>query len=99
MPGMDERSMRYLKENFNKIPFHQPTKISINDLRNNDIIFALDISILMMLNKKYKKYNDKFRLLSLKDEKINLNDPYKMNNQDYNEIMKKIEYVISKIDI
>lgn len=99
MPGMDERSIKYLKENFNKTPFHQPKKITLKDLQSSDIIFALDIPILMMLNKKFKKYNNKFRLLGLNDERVMLNDPYKMSKEDYYAIMKKIEYVISKIDI
>ena len=64
----------------------------------SEIVFAMDMKILLELNKRFKNYSDKFKLFSLKNENLILNDPYKFNEKDYTVIMDKIDYVASKIE-
>lgn len=95
--GMDTRSLKFL-EKFNEvIPLHQPRKISTKLINESDLVYALDFNILRSLNNKYNDKANKFRLFALKDEKIILNDPYRLEANEYYKIMEKIEYVSSKI--
>ena len=97
--GMDKRSIEFLSQSYDGIPLHQPRKISKKDLDESDKIYAMDIHILMSLNQKYKNYKNKFQIFGLKDENIIINDPFKMNNNEYIKIMKKIEYVSLNISL
>ena len=95
--GMDARSLKFL-EKFNEVvPFHQPRKISTKLINESDLVFALDFNILRSLNNKYRDKANKFRLFTIRDEKIVLNDPYRLELNEYYKIMEKIEYVSSKI--
>lgn len=96
--GMDIRSHNYLNDRYGEMPFHQPRKITQKMIIESDIVFAMDIKILLELNKNFKNYSEKFKLFSLKNKNIIINDPYKFNDKDYIEIMDKIDYVASKIE-
>ena len=54
--GMDPRSISYLKENNKIYEIHNPKKIDKNFLNSSNIVFAMDILVLMHLNKTYKNY-------------------------------------------
>lgn len=96
--GMDIRSYNYLNDRYAEMPFHQPRKITKKMIIESEIVFAMDMKILLELNKRFKNYSDKFKLFSLKNENLILNDPYKFNEKDYTVIMDKIDYVASKIE-
>lgn len=95
--GMDIRSSNFLIEKGINNFFHQPKKLTEKLLKDADIIYAMDIKILLELNFSYPNYSKKFSLFSLKDEKIIINDPYRLNDSEYVEIMKKIDYISSNI--
>lgn len=97
--GMDVRSQEYLNKLHKKVSFHQPRKVTKKEIQEAYIVYALDLKILMNLNKNYKKHTKKIKLLSLDDENIILSDPYRFNDYDYKEIMEKINYVCSNIDL
>ena len=42
----------------------------------------------------FPKSKNKIKILNYKDKSINLSDPFRYNDSDYEMIMKNIEYVI-----
>lgn len=97
--GMDPRSIKFLKKTYDDIPLHVPRKITKNLAAESDIIYALDLKILVELNKKFSSVNSNIKLFTLENEKIFLNDPFKFSDIEYENIMKKILYVSSNISI
>ena len=53
----------------------------------------------MDLNKLFPNRSHKFRLFGLDGENIMITDPFKMNDDDYENIMKKILYISKNIII
>ena len=96
-PGMDQRSYNFLLRNGYDANPHTPRRITTQVIESSSLIFALDPIILMELNKNYKRYNDKIKLLNFLSPKINLNDPYNMSSDDYDKIMINIEKVCAEI--
>lgn len=97
--GMDPRSIKFLQKNIDNIEFHNPKKISRRLIDNNDLIYAIDFKILMDLNRLFPNRSQKFNLFGLDGENIMITDPFKMNDVDYEEIMKKILYISKNIII
>jgi len=95
--GMDPRSLEFLKDFFTDMPLHQPKIITNQLIDRADLVFAIDLKVMMQLNKLYKQHIRKIKLFSIAGERTNINDPINYNKEDYQEIMKKIDYVSSKI--
>lgn len=98
-PNMDRRSESFLQLNGFKDTQHMPRKISSNLISASNIVFALDPIILMKLNELFPKFKHKFYVLNHQMPKNSLSDPYKMNEENYNEIMKRIDVVINSINL
>lgn len=98
-PNMDPRSTNYLKNIGIKNVLHTPKKISKRMLEYFDFFIAADINVLNMLNKNFPKYISKF-ILSTRDIKdIEISDPYIMNDDEYEDIMKKISLTVNNLDL
>ena len=86
--GMDIRSSNFLIEKGINNFFHQPRNLQKNTQRcwyylcNGHKDFRIKFFL--------SNYSKKFSLFSLKDEKIIINDPYRLNDSEYVEIMKKL---------
>lgn len=92
--GMDARSKRFLIERGIKDISHMPKKLTKEIVEKSKIIFAMDTEILLEINKMYPGSKDKVKLISQHDPKIKIYDPFRMNEEDYNLIMSKIEALI-----
>ena len=97
--NMDPRSSNFLLNRNYKFKLHSPKKISEKIIRDSELIYAIDFSILMSLNKKFPSYSEKIKLITHQTPKINLMDPYKMTSENYMEIMKNLEIVCKSIKI
>lgn len=99
--GMDPRSLNYLKKkNLQILDIHQPKKISKKVFEESEVIFAMDIKVLMHLNNQFKDSQKKLRLFSLPNETTIIKDPYKIDNKkEYDKVMEKIEFVSNNIKI
>lgn len=90
---MDPRSRKFLEELDIKDTLHTPKKINLNIVRSSDIIFALDIKVLFELNRLYKNFSNKIKLLSHQNNKLNLSDPYKQSDDEYKSVMLNIKRI------
>ena len=98
-PNMDPRSTNYLKNIGIKNVLHTPKKISKRMLEYFDFFIAADTNVLNMLNKNFPKYISKF-ILSTRDIKdIEISDPFTMNDNEYEDIMKKISLAVNNLDL
>tara|TARA_S200000501_G_C20784496_1_gene726529 strand:- start:183 stop:629 length:447 start_codon:yes stop_codon:yes gene_type:complete len=97
--GMDLRSINYLKENNISFEIHNPKRIDKSFLNSTDIVFAMDTSILMYLNKTFKNYRNKFKLLTYKYRNIQIKDPYNLSDEEYKSVMDEIKFVIDFIEL
>lgn len=93
--GMDKRSQEFLLTKGYDISVHTPRRINDNILHESSLILAMDHHVLAILNKKFQKFKNKFRLFTFTSPGTVIYDPYKFNKDRYNEVMHKIE-VISK---
>lgn len=92
--GMDSRSVSYLKENNENYEVHNPKKIDKNFLNSCNIVFAIDALVLMHLNKTYKSYRNKFKLLTYNHRNIQIKDPFKLSIEKYKFVMDEIKFVV-----
>ena len=97
--GMDPRSVDYLKENNIAYELHNPKKIDKNFLNSSNIVFAMDIIVLMHLNKTYKNFRHKFKLFTYKQSNLQIKDPYKLSEEEYKNVMVKIKLVIDSFQL
>jgi len=94
--AMDPRSAHFLKRKKIDNVLHVPKKISLNLVKENDLIIAMDFIILNNLLAKFKDYSEKFKVFSYVDNKNVISDPYKYSDEEYNLIMSKIYDVCPK---
>ena len=97
--GMDSRSVNYLKENNYTYEIHNPKRINKFFLNSSDIVFAMDTSVLMYLNKTYKNYRNKFKLFTYQHRNIQIKDPYKLSEEKYKNVMDDIKFVIDSFKL
>lgn len=96
---MDQRSREFLlKKNYKPIT-HIPRRFSRELADDSIMILALDAHVLMELNRKYRNKMQKIKLLSFQSNKIKLPDPYKLNNESYNQVMEDIELVCKTLTL
>ena len=99
MPSMDPRSFDFLKSLDIDPPIHNPKKINEKMLHYFDYFLAVDLIVLSRLNKLYPKYTHKFRLLTSGVKNIDIIDPYRFDDEKYNEVMLLIVKMIEKINL
>ena len=92
--GMDSRSVEFLKDNNIALEMHSPKKIDKNFLNSSDVIFAMDITVLMHLNKSYKNFGHKFKLFTHQQRNLHIKDPYRLCEEEYKNVMSKIKFVV-----
>ena len=97
--GMDSRSFNYLKENNIDIEVHNPKKINNFFLNSNDIVFAMDVMVLMHLNKTYKNFRHKFKLFTYKQRNLQIKDPYRLIDEEYKNVMDDIKFVADSFQL
>tara|TARA_B100001057_G_C22838525_1_gene946120 strand:- start:2115 stop:2534 length:420 start_codon:yes stop_codon:yes gene_type:complete len=96
--NMDPRSQKYLENVGIKKIMHFPKKITLNDLKESDLILALDPLILNDLNLKFPSYRFKIKSMNFMCPKIILQDPYTLNDEGYVSVMRKITEVCEKTE-
>ena len=92
--GMDSRSLDFLKENNIAYEVHNPKKIDKNFLNSSDVVFAMDLKVLMHLNKTYKNFRHKFKLFTHQQRNLQIEDPFKLSEEEYKNVMNKIKFVV-----
>lgn len=98
--GMDKRSFNFISEQYPDITNgHVQKKISKSIITEYDLILAMDVVVLMHLNKIFKKYTNKFKIFNHQFPEIHTNDPYRSNNDQYIEVMSNIEYISRNMNI
>ena len=97
--GMDLRSVKYLKEHNCFFEIHNPRGIDKNFLNFSDIIFAMDIKVLMYLNKNYRRHVNKFKLFTYKHANMQIKDPYNLSDEEYKSVLDNIKFVVDSFKI
>ena len=97
--GMDSRSVDFLKKNNIAFEMHSPKKIDKNFLNSSDVIFAMDITVLMHLNKSYKNFIHKFKLFTHQQRNLQIKDPYRLSEEEYKNVMDKIKFVVDSFQL
>ena len=97
--GMDSRSVDYLKENNIVFEMPNPKKIDKNFLNSFDVIFAMDVMVLMHLNKTYKNFRHKFKLFTHQQGNLQIKDPYRLSEEEYKNVMDKIKFVVDSFQL
>ena len=95
--NMDQRSSDFLNTRNYKLKIHNPRRINKELIKDNDLILAMDSLVLFQLNKEFKNLSHKFKIFNHHDTKINLHDPFKMEDENYFKIMENIEYLCKKL--
>lgn len=95
--NMDQRSINFLNAKNYEKKIHNPTRVSLELIKDNDLILAMDSLVLFQLNEKYNRFSYKFKIFNHNNAKINLHDPFKMNDEDYFQIMENIEYLCNQL--
>lgn len=98
-PNMDQRSLKYLKDYQYDFAFHNPRKLSKRIIMSSSLVLAMDHYVLEYLNRNYKNYVQKFKMINFQHPNISTKDPYKYNDEDYNEVMNNIKKICEEIDI
>tara|TARA_B100000925_G_C21719437_1_gene350264 strand:- start:120 stop:566 length:447 start_codon:yes stop_codon:yes gene_type:complete len=97
--GMDTRSHAYLKDIGLEPKQHFPTKITFDRVASSSIILALDIPVLVELNKAFPFWKKKIKLLSHANKRLDLSDPIGYGSDDYKEVMKNIKLATESINL
>ncbi len=88
--SMDKRSISYLNSIGIENTLHTPTQIKSSEISDSEIILAMDMNILMELNKKFMPHQKKIKLFNLHFPSKLTNDPISMDSEGYSEVMKNI---------
>ena len=95
---MDDRSISFLKSINIYEHEHIPKQINLSALTSADMVFCMDHMVLAVMNQKYKKFSSKFKLINFKNPKIIIEDPYRHNNEDYENNMRKIFTLCNELE-
>lgn len=96
---MDPRSRAFLNSNNITFKTHTPKKISSIIVNKYDLILAMDVLVLMSLNRLFPSHKSKFKIFNFQNQNLNFRDPYKLNEEDYAEVMSNILKVSKEIKI
>ena len=64
-----------------------------------DYFLAVDLFVLNALNRTYPKYMKKFKLVNAQFPNIDIIDPYTFKEEDYIDVLLKIEHISQNIDL
>ena len=82
-----------------KSKLHVPKKINLDIIKNFDIILAMDVMVLMALNKLFPKYMEKFKVYNFQNTSLSLRDPYQLRDDEYIEVMENIYKIAIELEI
>lgn len=94
---MDSRSIDFLRKKSMKDTNHLPNRITKEMIDRNDLILAMDITVLRFLNNLSPKNKPKYKIFNFLDNSILVSDPVKLSEQEYNLIMNNIYELCIKI--
>ena len=97
--NMDPRSLEFLSQIGIKDVIHNPKKINKKVLSYFDYFLAVDLFVLNALNRTYPKYMKKFKLVNAQFPNIDIIDPYTFKEEDYIDVLLKIEHISQNIDL
>ena len=97
--GMDPRSIKFLESKGYKSHIHTPRKINNKLISQADKVYVLDIQLLFKMNQIYKNYSSKFFLLNHHEKDLSLRDPYHLEINEYNDVLKRLEKVCQSLVI
>ena len=95
--GMDRRSSEFLKSINVLSKIHNPKKLTKDIVNLSDLVLAVDFNILLTLNKSNIVPQKKLKMLNFMTPKIQLPDPYRMDIEEYFNVMKNINKVCENI--
>ena len=95
--NMDQRSLTFLKSKGYKTTIHVPKSITSNLIKSSTYVYAMDIKILMELNRSFPRDRSKFKLINFQKSSINIQDPYLFENNEYQIVMENINEVCSDL--
>ena len=96
---MDPRSKNFLKKFDVPYDKHLPRRVTEKIMQDSSLIFGIDLLVLQELNRLFPRFKNKIKLLNYQLPKISLFDPFKYDDAEYIEVMKRIKRVIDHIDI
>ncbi len=88
---MDPRSKSFLEEINISDQEHFPRKIDQRKIDSSNLILCMDHFVLALMNKNFPKSAEKFKLFTFKEQGEKIEDPYRLGEDGYKEVMKKIE--------
>ena len=91
--SMDKRSYEYISNLGISNKSHIPRKITSEIVQATDLVLAMDLRVLTVLNKKYKNQQNKIKLFSYCSSDIDVSDPFRMDEKNYYEIMDNIKFL------
>ena len=97
--SMDPRSRDFLNTLGIENLMHTPKKITKIIIEGSDLVLALDLHVLMSLNQEFPSNMKKFKLLNYQNPSINIPDPYRLSDDEYLDVMKRIDTIVSELDI
>jgi len=98
-PGMDPRSTDFLDTNGIKNIIHTPKRLNQKMVDYFDYLLAIDLFVLMELNKKFSKYKYKIKLATAEFNDIDIIDPYRFDHENYLKVMEDIKNLSKKINL
>ena len=96
---MDKRSRNYLLRKDYNPQTHIPRKLTREMVEESELILALDANVLMEVNRKYRKYMNKIKILTFQNNKIKLPDPFRFDDFEYEKVMEDIEKICTSLKL
>ena len=96
---MDPRSQKYLSSIGIENLSHFPRKVGNKCLEESSLFLCMDHQILMLMNQAFPKHSQKIKLFSYKDPLISVEDPYKLDEKKYVDVMEKIYKICAGFSI
>ena len=98
-PSMDKRSIAFLESLNVKSKLHTPKRINKRILNYFDFFITVDFYVLNELNKLFPKYKNKFKLASSQFEGKDIIDPFRLDDEQYEKVMRDIQFISNKINL
>ncbi len=96
---MDHRSKEFLHRNGYSFDIHIPQKITLGMINESKLVLTLDELILMEMNKKFKHFNQNFKMLNFQQKLYKFPDPFQYDDDEYYAVMDNIKYVCESLKI
>lgn len=98
-PGMDPRSNEFLNSNGIKNIIHTPKRLNNKMLDYFDFLLAVDVFVLMELNKKFSKHKNKIKLATAEFKDIDIIDPFRFDDDKYLKVMEDIRFLSKNMNL